>query len=985
MTALQDSPGVVPYPAEAVASYLTAGVWGTDRIEDLVAAAARTTPDVTAVVDASGRTSYADLLDRVGRTAADLAADGVRDGTTVVLQLPGSADLVAVLLALFRLGARPVLALPAHRAQEVVHAARAGRATHWIVGDLDGPASDLPDLTARVHAGLGSTELKVLHRPAGTVPRSGRPHPVRPEADAGELAFFQLSGGTTGPSKLVPRAHREYAYSFLRSNELCAVDAATVLLVPLPATHNFPLSSPGWFGVLAAGGTVVFPAGADAATVLTAVAEHRVTHVVAVPPLVQLWLDSPDLTAADTSSLRRVLVGGARLSPAVARRVHEELGPLQQVYGMAEGLVCYTSPDDPLDLLITSQGRPMSPLDEVRVVDATGADVPTGQTGELLVRGPYTIRGYYAPEAADPATAAVNLDAFSADGSYRTGDLVRRSADGSLRVVGRVKEQVNRGGEKISPAEVEDLLLTHDGVHDVCVVGEPDDHLGERSVAYVVPRPGRRDGLDRRTLRRHLVDASLAAYKVPDVFRIVEDLPATAVGKVSRRCTRDRAARRPEVLDVVGVGFGPANLALAAALAEQAEEDRRAGREPLRARFFEAAPELRWHEGMLLPDASMQIAFAKDLATFRDPRSEFTFLQFLAERDGLADFFNRGSMTPLRVEFATYLRWAAAKLDDVVRYGSRVELVRPVLDGGVLQHFEVTVASTGGVTRVLARDVVLAAGLQPELPAGVVPSDRLWHTAEHLHRVGDVDPATVRSVAVVGGGQSAAEVLADLHARFPRARLHSVQSRFGMSPSDSSPFANRIFDPASVGELFDAPAAERDRLDDLHRGTNNAVVNPETLQRLYDLDYADRWAGPARFVWHRAARLVDVRDAGDHLDLGVHEGLTGRTERVRVDLAVCGTGYRPLDPAVLLGQDADLLVRDERSRPVAARDYSARWTVPARGRVFLVGSTGHQHGISATLLSNVAVRAGEIAAALRSGPGEAPQTVDPVLVAEPGP
>ncbi|GAB3458172.1 SidA/IucD/PvdA family monooxygenase [Kineococcus endophyticus] len=983
MTAFQDSPGVVPYPPEVVAEHLAAGTWGTDRIEDLVAAAARVSPDATAVVDATGRTTYAELLERVGRTAADLAADGVREGTTVVLQLPGSVDLVAVVLALFRLGARPVLALPAHRAQEISHVARTGRATHWIVGDLDGPggAADLTDLTGRVHAALGSTGLRVLHRPAGTVPRSEQPHPVRPDADAGELAFFQLSGGTTGPAKLIPRAHREYAYSFLRSNELCAVDTATVMLVPLPATHNFPLSSPGWFGVLAAGGSVVFPPSSDAATVLAAVTEHRVTHVVAVPPLVQLWLDSPDLATADTSSLRRVLVGGARLSPAVARRVLDDLGPLQQVYGMAEGLVCYTSPDDPVDLLVESQGRPMSALDEVRVVDATGAEVPAGETGELLVRGPYTIRGYYAPGTDDPAAAPVNLGAFAADGSYRTGDLVRRSADGSLRVVGRVKEQVNRGGEKISPAEVEDLLLTHDAVHDVCVVGEPDERLGERSVAYVVPRPGRRGALDRRTLRRHLTGASLAAYKVPDVFRIVDDLPATAVGKVSRRGTRDRAGRS-EVLDVVGVGFGPANIALAAALAEQAQDDRRAGRDPLRARFFEAAPEQRWHAGMLLPDASMQIAFAKDLATFRNPRSEFTFLQFLAERDGLADFFNRGSMTPLRVEFAAYLRWAAAKLDDVVRYGSRVELVRPVLEGGVLQHFEVTVADADGVTRVLARDVVLAAGLQPVLPTGVVASDRVWHTAEHLHRVGDVDPGSVRAVAVVGGGQSAAEVLADLHGRFPCARLHSVQSRFGLSPSDSSPFANRIFDAASVDALFDAPVAERDRIDDLHRGTNNAVVNPETLQRLYDLDYTDRWTGPGRFAWHRAARLVDVRGTADGLDVGIREGLTGRTERLAVDLVVCGTGYRPLDPAALLGDDADLLVRDERSRLLATRDYAARWNVPARGRLFLVGSTGHQHGISATLLSNVAVRAGEIAAALRSGAAAVP---GPALVAEPSP
>lgn len=955
MSSLQDTPGVTPYPQEFVDRYVAAGLWGTARIEELVAGAAAANPGAPAVVDPAGTTTYAELLDRVGRTAADLHADGIREGDTVVVHLPNSLDLVAVVLALFTLGARPVLALAAHRAHEIGHFARAGRATHWILGDVAGAGTG--DLVDRVRAAVPQ-ELTVLRRPPGTTPSATAPFPARPGAAADELAFFQLSGGTTGAAKLVPRAHREYAYSFLRSNELCGVDAGTVLLVPLPATHNFPLSSPGWFGVLAAGGTVVLPASGDARTVLTAIAEHRVTHVVAVPPLVQVWLDSPDLAGADVSSLRRVLVGGARLAPATARRVHEGLGALQQVYGMAEGLVCYTSPEDPLELVTTSQGRPMSAHDEVRVLDTAGREVGPEETGELLVRGPYTVRGYYdAPEQ--------NAASFTAEGFYRTGDLVRRSADGSLRVVGRVKEQVNRGGEKIAPAEVEDLLLTHPAVHDACVVGEPDEHLGERSVAYVVPRSGRAGELDRRTLRRHLVDASLAAYKVPDVFHVVADLPATAVGKVSRQRTAARTRpRAPEVLDVVGVGFGPSNLALAAALAERAGTDRREGRPPMRARFFDAAPDLRWHEGMLFGDATMQVAFAKDLATFRDPRSEFTFLQFLAERDGLADFFNRGSMAPLRVEFVAYLRWAAAKLAAWVQYGSRVELVRPVLEDGVLRHFEVTVAGADGVTRVLARDVVLAAGLQPNLPAGVVPGARVWHNSEHLHRVPGVDPAAVRAACVVGGGQSAAEVLADLHERFPRARLHSVQSRFGLVPSDSSPFANRIFDPDSVDVLFDAPPAERERLGALHAGTNNSVVNPATLQRLFDLDYADRWAGTRRFAWHRAARLGAVREHPDHVSVEVRHGLTGETARHPVDVLVCATGYRPLDPGVLLGTGAGLLERDDRGRPLAHRDYSARWTVPAAGRVFLIGSTGHQHGVSATLLSNVAVRAGEVSGAL---------------------
>src|SRR5690606_32527412 len=195
-------------------------------------------------------------------------------------------------------------------------------------------------------------------------------------------------------------------------------------LAALPAAHNFPMSSPGFLGVLHAGGTVVLAPDPSPKSALALIETERVTITAVVPPIALLWLDAVEHGTQrdrDLSSLRVLQVGGAKFAPEAARRVRPVLGcTLQQVFGMAEGLVNYTRLDDPEDIATTTQGRPLSPADEIRIVDDADRPVPDGEVGHLLTRGPYTIRGYY---RADEHNAA----AFTADGFYRTGDLVRRT------------------------------------------------------------------------------------------------------------------------------------------------------------------------------------------------------------------------------------------------------------------------------------------------------------------------------------------------------------------------------------------------------------------------------------------------------------------------------------------------------------------------------------------------------------------------------
>lgn len=521
MTGPLTLPGVVPYPPAFAARYRAAGYWTDDTLDDLLRSAVAEAPGATAVIDTVRQLSYAELDDWVTRVACGLRARGLGRGDRVVVQLPNRAELVVVLFALFRLGAVPVLALPAHRRSEIEQFCRHTGAVA-IVTCATHLGFDHAALAAQVAAlvpGLRVVLADDLPEADGVLPPG--------VADAADVAFLQLSGGSTGRPKLIPRTHADYLYSVRESARICGLTDRAVLLAVLPAVHNFPMSSPGFLGVVHARGTLVLAPDTSPATAFRLVAEHGVTIVPAVPPLLLSWLNSPHLPGADLSSLELVQVGGAPLATSVAARVQPELGcRLQQVFGMAEGLVCYTRDDDDEQTVLTTQGRPISAADEVLVVDDGDRPVPPGTPGHLLVRGPYTIRGYYREPEHDAR-------AFTADGFYRTGDVVVARADGALTVVGRAKDQINRGGEKIAPQEVEEHLLTHPAVHDVSVVAEPDEVLGERVLAYVVARGGQAEPRPVE-LRRHLAARGLATYKVPDVFRLVTALPGTGVGKVDR-------------------------------------------------------------------------------------------------------------------------------------------------------------------------------------------------------------------------------------------------------------------------------------------------------------------------------------------------------------------------------------------------------------------------------------------------------------------
>lgn len=411
-----------------------------------------------------------------------------------------------------------------------------------------------------------------------------------------------------------------------------------------------------------------------------------------------------------------------------------------------------------------------------------------------------------------------------------------------------------------------------------------------------------------------------------------------------------------ECRDVVGVGFGPSNLALAIALTETpAAPD---------AVFLERQPRFGWHRGMLIDDATMQVSFLKDLVTLRDPTSRFTFLAYLHGRGRLVDFINHKTLFPLRTEFHDYLEWVAGQLSHAVRYGSDVVAIRPVTHGGTVDQLDV-------VTRTevyRTRNVVLGTGLVPYLPDGRLPSDRVWHSHDLLRRIGELEARAPKRFVVVGAGQSAAEVTAFLHATFPAAEVCSVYTRFGYSPADDSPFANRVFDPAAVDDFFAAPDEVKELILGYHGNTNYSVVDVELIDELYRRSYRERVLGRSRLRWFNVSRLVKTEESAGGVSATVESMITGARTVLDADVLVYGTGYRHADPTGLLGELAGLCHRDDRDRVRVGRDYRVHTEPELTAGIYLQGGTEHTHGLASSLLSNCAVRAGEILASIESQP-----------------
>jgi 2,3-dihydroxybenzoate-AMP ligase len=535
--------GCPTWPEEFAARYRQEGCWQGETFGTMLRQRAAEYGERIAIVGGDRRVSYAELDEQADRLAAGFYRLGIRAQDRVIVQLPNIPQFFEVIFALFRIGALPVFSLPVHRRNEIGYLCEFTQAAAYVIPDKDA-GFDYRELAAQVKDTLPDSRRVIVVGEPGEYTALDD---LYAEPSIGEIkgpnsrdvAFLQLSGGTTGLPKLIPRTHDDYIYSLRMSAEVCALNEHSVYLAVLPIAHNYPLSSPGVLGTLYAGGRIVLARGASPDDAFPLIAKEGVTIAAVVPPLALIWLDAAESRRYDLTHLEVLQVGGAKFSAEAAKRVRTTIGcTLQQVYGMAEGLVNYTRFDDPEETIINTQGRPMSPYDEIRIVDDEDDEVAPGEVGHLLTRGPYTIRGYYQAEQH-------NARSFTTDGFYRTGDMARMTPAGYLVIEGRAKDQINRGGDKVAAEEIENHLLAHPGVHDAAVVSMPDEFLGERTCAFVIPYEAAITGSE---LKAFLRDRGLALYKIPDRVEFVESFPQTGVGKVSKKMLRELIAAKQEAL-----------------------------------------------------------------------------------------------------------------------------------------------------------------------------------------------------------------------------------------------------------------------------------------------------------------------------------------------------------------------------------------------------------------------------------------------------
>ncbi|MDF3293945.1 (2,3-dihydroxybenzoyl)adenylate synthase [Streptomyces silvisoli] len=511
-------------------------------------------PDRVAVVDGERRLIYRELGHAVNSAAGRLRGLGVGPGDRVGVQLSNCLEYVVLVLALLKIGAPPVLILPAFREHELDHIVAVTEPVALAVeagnrrSDALTTARRLKERHAKLRhllvrgTGAASSEedLADICRPnQETTCHSG------PGASPQDTAVFLLSSGTTGLPKAIARTHEGYGYMIRTASTIAGVSKDTVNLVVMPAEHGFVMNCPGVLGTLSAGGRVVLASPVSARHALELIEREGVTHSTLVPTLALQWITAAKAASYDVSSLRVLQVGGARLSAEAAAGLRAALGAtVQQCYGMSEGLLCFTRLDAPHEVTDHTQGTPASSLDEMKVVGPDGTEVASGELGELLTRGPYTVAGYY-------RNAEATAKSFTEDGFYRTGDLVRLDPRGNVTVEGRVSDAINRGGEKISAEELESVARRHPNIADAAGVAMPHSLYGEAVCLYVVVEEADREAspdlLDLRAVRRFLEGQGLARYKLPERLEIVSGLPLTGIGKV------DKAALRKDIADRLAV------------------------------------------------------------------------------------------------------------------------------------------------------------------------------------------------------------------------------------------------------------------------------------------------------------------------------------------------------------------------------------------------------------------------------------------------
>jgi 2,3-dihydroxybenzoate-AMP ligase len=533
-------PGVVPFPEEFARRYREKGYWGGKSMAEEFAVAFRLFRDKTFLIDQERQYTYAEVDRLSDNLALNLLALGLKPLDRVVPVLPNCAEFVLLYFALQKIGCIPIAALATHRYAEISQFVQLSGATTCVYPERQGDFEFEPMIrrlqkeNASLQFCLSLSTLEKLVEEKAKLPNSEL---QKIRIDPTDPCIFQLSGGTTGIPKLIPRTHNDYAYNSRTAAPVCGVTQDSVLLLALPVAHNLPLACPGIQGYFFRGGKVVLSPTTRPEQIFALIEKHKATHIKVVPALLIRLINDPSIGRFDLSSMKLIQSGGQKMQPEVRLKTQALIPScfVQENFGMSEGMLFFVRLDDPQDIKLETCGRPICPDDEVRLVDDEGREVAPGDVGELTCRGPYTLRGYYGvPE--------YNAKQFTRDGFYCSGDLMRRHPSGDYVVEGRKKDLINRGGEKISAEEIENLILMHPSVQNVACVPVPDPNLGEKMCACVILKSGVEFSLNELT--DFLKTKEIAKFKLPERIEIMSDFPVSTFGKVSKKSLVELVTKR---------------------------------------------------------------------------------------------------------------------------------------------------------------------------------------------------------------------------------------------------------------------------------------------------------------------------------------------------------------------------------------------------------------------------------------------------------
>jgi non-ribosomal peptide synthetase component E (peptide arylation enzyme) len=533
-------PGVVYQSEDALQRYVEAGVLTNETLASALRAVAARYPEQTALSEPGWRCTHAEFDALTDRAAAGLLSTGLAPLDRVLFQVANSKETVIALVACWKAGLIPVCTLAAHRRHEISYLGRHSAARAHLVDGAD-PKFDFVAFSREMRGEIPSLAQTIVLRGAPSGDDDGfhafdaliarndlaaaRRRLAEVELDPFQVVLFQLSGGTTGVPKIIPRFNNEYLYSIRTVLERHQLGSDTVAYTPNPLMHNAPMICY-WGPGLFAGGEVMVAPSLDAAIIGPFMAERRPNWLGIPAPILLRLKEAGWLANVDGARIKGISVSNA------AARTSALLGgaPAWGLFGMTEGLLSYCAAGDPPMAIDETVGRPLSPYDEVRILrPESDEDVAPGEIGELAVRGPCTIRGYYDAEER-------NRETFTRDGFYRSGDLMRfREIDGKqyLAFEGRLKDVVSRGGEKINCQEVERLAINHPDIGAIAIVPMPDEAYGERACAFVIPAQDAAP-ITVPELGAFLEREGVAKFKWPERIEIVEDFPMTSSGKLSK-------------------------------------------------------------------------------------------------------------------------------------------------------------------------------------------------------------------------------------------------------------------------------------------------------------------------------------------------------------------------------------------------------------------------------------------------------------------